>query len=147
MGNVVNGKYHITLAPWVIFPRRQTILDWCGIFVDPILLVALKNQPAGVDYSLFLRPFTKSSWLAILVFTTFLGLFILIPFKWNSNFDQANSCFILKTTSWYYFLVIQSFYGGALTMFFANEPSMPFSSVKDVINAYPGNFKVTLDYR
>ena len=44
---------------------------------------------------------------------------------------------IASTTSWTFFLLINGFYGGALTMFFANEITIPFNSVEDAMRAYP----------
>jgi len=32
---------------------------------------------------------------------------------------------------------LENYYGGAMTMFFANEIRVPFESIRDVIRAYP----------
>jgi len=32
---------------------------------------------------------------------------------------------------------LESYYGGAMTMFFSSEISMPFEEIRDVIRAYP----------
>ncbi len=38
---------------------------------------------------------------------------------------------------WYFFVLLNAFYGGALTMFFTSVASIPFENIRDVIRAYP----------
>lgn len=38
---------------------------------------------------------------------------------------------------WYFFVLLNAFYGGALTMFFTSVASIPFENVRDVMRAYP----------
>ena len=40
--------------------------------------------------------------------------------------------------SWYFFNLLNAYYGGAMTMFFTSEATLPFETMKDVIGAYPG---------
>ncbi len=39
--------------------------------------------------------------------------------------------------TWYFFVLVNAFYGGALVMFFASSVSLPFSTVREVIAAHP----------
>ena len=38
---------------------------------------------------------------------------------------------------WFLFVLLNAFYGGALTMFFVAELSIPFNSVRDVLIKFP----------
>lgn len=44
---------------------------------------------------------------------------------------------IASTTAWFFFLLLNAYYGGALTMFFTSEVSIPFNTIYDVMKAYP----------
>lgn len=37
----------------------------------------------------------------------------------------------------YFFILINTFYGGAMTMFFTSEVSLPFETIRDVMKNYP----------
>ena len=36
-----------------------------------------------------------------------------------------------------FFVLLNAYYGGAMTMFFSSEISVPFTNILEVINAYP----------
>ena len=38
---------------------------------------------------------------------------------------------------WYFFVLLNAYYGGAMTMFFTSESKLPFETERDVIKAYP----------
>ena len=38
---------------------------------------------------------------------------------------------------WSFFVLINAYYGGALTMFFASEIALPFETLRDVLKAMP----------
>ncbi len=40
-------------------------------------------------------------------------------------------------SSWIFFLIINSFYGGALTMFFSTSPDLPFTTIRQGLLKYP----------
>ena len=44
---------------------------------------------------------------------------------------------IMETILWYFFTLLNAFYGGALTMFFTTTLTLPFETETDVILAYP----------
>ena len=44
---------------------------------------------------------------------------------------------MMLASSWYFFVLLNAFYGGALTMFFTSETTLPFETERDVIRAYP----------
>ncbi len=44
---------------------------------------------------------------------------------------------LVVTLTWFSFVLIHSYYSGALVMFFATEPSLPFSTLEEVLTLYP----------
>ena len=141
MGNVVTGIHHLSIAGWAFYPQRVSILDWSPSHYRTSNILVMKNRPRKYDLEFFLRPFSSHSWIAIVVFCCALKLIISIPFKWNSQYDTADSFFIMTTSGWYFFLLLSAYYGGSLTSFFASKQSVLFSSMKDVIDAYPGKLR------
>ncbi len=62
---------------------------------------------------------------------------IVLPYLTFKNFSNSLSFKVGSTTSWYFFVLINAFYGGALTMFFTTKTTIPFATIKDVMRAYP----------
>lgn len=50
---------------------------------------------------------------------------------------QYFSYMIASLSSWLFFVLIQAYYGGALTMFFTSEIPIPFNNIYDVMKDYP----------
>lgn len=137
MGGVVSGEYPLSLSLWINNPPRSEICEILSCYTDrPVLAVV--NRPPEVDLGLFIRPFRDEAWVATLALTVGLIVIMLVPFLWNSNYDKADSCIIMQTSGWYFFLLFNAFYGGALTMFFTSTPDLPFSDIRHVMQAYPG---------
>ena len=44
---------------------------------------------------------------------------------------------ITSFSSWTFFVLLNAYYGGALTMFFTSEVSIPFTNIYDVMKSYP----------
>ena len=38
---------------------------------------------------------------------------------------------------WLFFVLINAFYGGALTMFFVSEVTLPFNTLRDALRVFP----------
>ena len=47
------------------------------------------------------------------------------------------SYMITSFSSWTFFVLLNAYYGGALTMFFTSEVTIPFNNIYDVMKAYP----------
>ena len=95
----------------------------------------MKNRATDFDFWFFIRPFRSEVWVAIGGMTFLVAVAVIGPIV-TFHFDE-NSSFLTQTTGWYFFLFVNSFYGGALTMFFASEVTAPFSNIIEIINAYP----------
>ena len=118
--------------------QREPILDFLITHFN-YEIVAFKPKQPELDLLLFVRPFTSGVWKGILV----VGLFILSIIATSNillksiSFRDSKSHLLVSLFGWYFFLLLNAYYGGALTMFLANEVTVPFSSVTDVIRAYP----------
>ncbi len=103
-------------------PERVPILDFSVTAGNPFVL-ALTPQPASLDMGLFVRPFTPLSWRAILAMTAVLLSALLFPHAVlsGSEFEGAAGYMMAYTVAWYFFVLLNAFYGGALTMFFTSQ--------------------------
>jgi hypothetical protein len=95
----------------------------------------------ALDLSLFLRPFTTEAWIAIAVVFPFL----LVPYlttkymariPWCKNMNPTSRRISLYV-SWTFFLLLNCYYGGALTMFFTSRQPAPFISVQQGLRMFP----------
>ena len=94
-------------------------------------------QPPELDFGLFLRPFQNECWYAISVILIIILVIIIGPYLLISYYEYTEGAKCAAFWSWIFFVLINAFYGGALTMFFASEPTLPFSSIEDIMMAYP----------
>ncbi len=90
--------------------------------------------------------------------TAVLLVILAVPYILLSYFEATSGYMISYTTAWYFFVLLNAFYGGALTMFFTSQvqkfcslyffskksilillvqASVPFESIRDVMRAYP----------
>jgi hypothetical protein len=58
MGDVVKGKYPISLSAWSWMPERNYFLDFVPIIKENFVLSIVPQQPK-VDLTLFIRPFRR----------------------------------------------------------------------------------------
>ena len=56
MGDVITGKYHMSLSSWRWRLERESFLDHVPILRDNEILV-LSPQPRSFDLLLYIRPF------------------------------------------------------------------------------------------
>ena len=112
------------------------MLDFILTYTDRLLL-ALTPQPPEIDIQLFLRPFTGDSWQGIIIILICSFVCILIPGYILPYFECTASYQIAHLSLLYFFVLINAFYGGAMTMFFASEISIPFDTIRGAIQAYP----------
>ena len=140
-GSVVIGKYQMSLTGYGHYLKRSEVLDWCGChyFRSNVLAVKSQQPPLAMDYGFFIRPFHPEAWFAILGLSIFTTLIYIAPYTWIPNLSQSGSRFIIETSWWFFFVGIYSYHTGAMTMFFTKPATLHFSSMQDVLNAYPGN--------
>ena len=136
MGDVVTGKYHLSLNSWTWFLKRDQLLDFVPVSKKRKLLTYIPKPPE-VDYGLFIRPFKLESWKVIfaVIFVGFLS-FALTQFT-SKIYGIRIASRIVMFFGWSFFVLINAYYGGALTMFFASEVALPFETMRDVLKAVP----------
>ena len=139
MGNVVTGDFHTSFTDWFWTIQREPILDFI-IFCTDSYLLAYSPKPPAVDIGLFIRPFRNESWYWIIGMMLLLILLLLLPYIWRLgvSWEDTQSFQITKTAGWIFFLLLNAFYGGAMTMFFASEPPLPFNTLREAMQSFPG---------
>ena len=99
-------------------------------------LPLFNNRRCKIDPGFFIRPFTEISWL--LIFISFIFLFFLsLVIQFFDKSDKRASKSIIELTAWFLFVMLYAYYGGAMTMFFAVEPSLPFKTIDEAMLANP----------
>ena len=136
MGDVVSGKYPLSLSAWNWIIERNPILDFVPAIKDRQVLAVIPKPPE-LDVTLFIRPFTDDAWKGIGILIL-IGLFLLIvPYFFVKKYPDTAAYKIVMYSGWFFFVLINAFYGGALTMFFVSEIRLPFNSIKEVLQLFP----------
>ena len=99
-------------------------------------MIALNVKETPIDWNLYFRPFTGFSWLCfiitVLIFFTYLKI---IKSKFGpTSLSYQWSEFVIWAA---FVVVINGYYSGALTMFFASAPIVPFTTEKEGMRQYP----------
>ena len=136
MGDVVTGKYQMSLNGWKYFLQRNEILDFVPIMKTATILCIIPKPPE-VDSGLFIRPFTYSAWKTIGIIS-FVGILVLIvPYFFIKDWEKLKAFHIIELSLWSFFVLLNAYYGGALTMFFVSEITVPFNTLRDVLKVFP----------
>ena len=130
MGDVVTGKYQFSLNSWVMTFDRREILSFVPSHTDR-MICALIPKPPEFDPGLLYRPFAKEAWICIFILLSAAFCFSIIP----PIFMTSNQ--ISMTSFWFLFVLLSAYYGGALTMFFIAESTIPFLTIRDVLKVFP----------
>ena len=83
------------------------------------------------------RTFTNDAWVAIAFMSGVVALCMLITHFVIPTTKDTESHRIMAFSIWTFFVVINAYYGGALTMFFTGTVTVDFETRRDVIQAYP----------
>ena len=140
MGSVVNGEYHLSICPWLYKLQRNSLFDHVITGKDTLVL-ALTPKPAEVDFGLFIRPFRNEAWVCIFALCLVILITILIPYGLVDDYEQTEAFTCVTVSAWIFFVVINAYYGGAMTMFFTSEISVQFNSIEDVMRDEDWNLK------
>ncbi len=119
-------------------------------------VIAFNIAISPVDPTILFRTFTPESWFTILGFMALIGLCCLFhlyldskDLHFGTNFkakDQNlidfycftdNSWKLSSTVFWFFFVLINIWYGGGLTMYFVAPPSIPFNTLREGLQRYP----------
>ena len=128
----MNGDYDLNMAPWIKEVHRLYHLEFIKTYAsDTVVSFAVNNL--NFDWRLFIRPITDLAWFAIggTLIICFISILLSYNFKANESFRVS------VTITFYFFVIINIYYGGAMTMFFTTSPTTNFNSMEDILNAYP----------
>ena len=136
MGSIINGKYHLSLSQWLWNPAREELLDFIGTTTDSVVVV-MTPSPLEIDIGLFIRPFKNEAWIGVIIIVGISFVVIMVPYAYLNSYENTDGYMIANTSIWFFFLLVNAYYGGAMTMFFTTEITIPFETVEDVMRAYP----------
>ena len=136
MGSVINEEYHMSLSQWIWNSDRYELLDFIST-TNSYDCLALTPSPPEVDFGLFIRPFRDDAWHGIGVVLAISFVIVMVPYAFLSYYENTDGYMISSTSVWFFFVLINAYYGGALTMFFTSELRIPFNTIHDVMRAYP----------
>lgn len=104
------------------------------------LLVAMYPTPPEYDLELFIRPYSKDSWWMVGLTTLVLLVLYYVPQFFpivQKHRSELQSVRMVQSIGWYFFMLLEVYYSGALTMFFSTEIGVPFETMKEAMQAYP----------
>ena len=132
----MKSEYHMSISSWLWKFERFGHMDFVSINPNAFVL-ALTPQPAELDLGLFIRPFQEEAWLGVLGFVIMILITIVTPYSFLSYYERTEGFKMTSLFSWLFFVILNAYYGGALTMFFSSELTLPFNSIGDVMKSYP----------
>ena len=114
-----------------------SILDFAHPNDMTTIVLSYIPTTAMLDFGLVIRPFTNNAWKSIGIILMIGLAFLFLPYFFIRSWDKMSSNSIIKLSLWFFFVLIHAYYGGALTMFFANEIDPPFKNLREVLQAFP----------
>ena len=104
------------------------------------MVLASMSDPSkylGGDNWLLARPFRKDAWIMIFLVATIMIVVIkVLSRKKESGRLSKKPMEITYISFSFFFLIVLSYYEGALIMFFSSDTNLPFDNIKDVMNLY-----------
>ena len=94
-------------------------------------------QQPKVDLTLFIRPFRTETWYGILVVFLVVCIVLILSRKAISAYGTKSGYKIVILISWVSFVLINAYFGGALTMFFTSDVQLPFENLREVLQNIP----------
>ena len=134
-GDIIRNEHDMTLGPWYNTFERNYFFDFVPLIQTRDIL-AMKPQHSKIDFGLFTRVFVGdtlfyiSSMAGITCCLTYFISKICLGGTWN-GLD------IITFIGWLFFTLVNSYYCGVLTMFFATPISLPFDNIRGAIQAHP----------
>ena len=142
IGLVTEGSYHMCVSIFANFLWRREMFDFVKIGAGGPFLIAYLPQSSNFDFWLFIRPFSNDSWTVILIIVTFIITTALLGHHFGGNINRNRNeerikfkgINLVNIIGWLFFIiVINGYYDGALTSFFADENAVGFASESDLL--------------
>ena len=135
MGDVLRRRHDMSISIFQWTLSRSDLLQFAPVAKFRLAL-AVKPVPSDTDFGLFTRGFTVEAWIAIFLLSALAVFCILVTNLLDADEDR-NGMKMLAFTFWIFFVVVNAYYGGVLTMFFTSPFSVPFQTEREVIRGYP----------
>lgn len=137
LGKIRSNIYDGSINEWIIEPSRGTYFDHCltGLPLQQIVIISPISKP--LDLTFYLRTF---SWKSLYVLAATVILLLVLLWYGFKITQRSNSIGlrILIISSWLFFVLVQAYYGGALTMFLTTDvPLVPFKSLFQGLQMFP----------
>ena len=135
-GDVKTEKNDMSLSSWLWLASRHDIFGFVPYLQRNFVLAFTPQQSNIVDYGWFTKGFIWNAWTTLLFISGAILLPIFLAYKCGIN-DNMQGIKVLTFTMWLFFTLVNSYYCGVLTMFFATANELPFNTMNDVLLAYP----------
>ena len=135
-GDVKTEKNDMSLSSWLWLASRHDIFGFVPYLQRNFVLAFTPQQSNIVDYAWFTKGFIWNAWTTLLFISGAILLPIFLAYKCGIN-DNMQGIKVLTFTMWLFFTLVNSYYCGVLTMFFATANELPFNTMNDVLLAYP----------
>ena len=116
--------------------ERTKVISFVPAFTERYICV-VKPNPPKFDPGLLYRPLARSVWICIFIFLSLASCFEIIPHIFIRGYENMISNQISTFSFWFLFVLLNAFYGGALTMFFVAEITIPFNTMRDLLKVFP----------
>ena len=119
-------------------PIRSNLVDYPLPCMKMPLVVYVPNSQKIINYDLILKPFTPLAWLSLGAALFIISILQIVPREtipwWVDTWISHR---IIVFSSWTLFILVNSYYAGTLTMFFATEAQLPFKDLANAMELYP----------
>ncbi len=138
---VTNGvytmQYDLAYGPiWFWTGGRSHWFDFTPTVILQKSRLAYNFRETAVDFTLLLRPFALSAWLLVLASLSLTLLTVAFTKKWSPRIE-SDSLKAVMASGWAFFLLLNTFYGGALTMFLTSSTYVPFRTLEEGAKLHP----------
>ena len=133
LGDLRHGNYDVSANEWFMRAERFRFFDFIPA-INYKLQLFINKQINFIDLYLFFRPFTMTSWIVCFILLATLSIAYLGHIYLQGG---HNSLDLLQFNVWILFVLLQAFYGGALTMFLTASPSVPFNNLEEALALHP----------
>ena len=129
MGEVALNNYDLSVSHWTVLEHRLKVLDM-PILVKEHYAMFLRSTAPKTDFGFFLRPFQSDLWILTLSLLI-LSMIAVIGVQKCHQYTDVRRC--IQLSAWILFIVVNAYYGGALTMFFLSHSKVPFSNIQEAL--------------
>ncbi len=137
MGAVINNRVDVGVYNWLWVRERAKILNYVPVKQTRTVL-AIRAGRQTADFAFFFRPMKSGPWILAVVVGLAAAAFFARPEEDEApGMPPTDGKRTLATVFCGFFALMNAYYCGALTMFLATSPDLPFDTLRGVLRAYP----------